>query len=496
MLRRRRLLIGLAVVATLLAAGGAYAYLEWVRPPGDVFNSDVEFHDTPEATATATPEPKPKPEKQREKDTFEWPMYGYTKEHRRVFDPPQPLRGPWKQVWRRAAPHLAEFPPSIAHGWLYQLYDNGEIRAINKHTGRFRWKRTLGALAASTPTYADGKLYATVLEIRKDSPRGRVVAMRAEDGKRLWTRELPSRSESSPMVDGGRVYFGSEDGTLYAVRQGDGKVLWTYRAAGAIKGSPTLANGILYFGDYGGRVQAVRASDGRHVWTADDARGTLRTGTFYATAAVAYGRVYIGSTDGRQYSFSAKTGRLAWAHQTGRYVYASPAVRTVDGLGPTVYVGSYDGTFYALDARSGAVRWTYRSGGRISGSATVIGDTVYFSDLGHRRTYGLNTRTGRQVFEIDQGAYDPAISDGQYLFLTGAFSISAWLPRENAEPRISHSQHDGAKRRAANGKKASKDKKAPAKQAAEKQARKKQQAAAKRKQAAAKKQRQGKKRKS
>src|SRR5206468_3608393 len=127
----------------------------------------------------------------------------------------------------------------------------------------------------------------------------------------------------------------------------------------------------------GGHVQAVRASDGRAVWDSD---GGSR-GNFYATAAFAFGRVYVGNTDGREYSFSAADGRLAWAKQTGSYVYSSAAVRDVPGLGPTVYVGSYDGRLYAVNARTGAPRWVYAAGGKISGSPTIVGDTVYFADL-------------------------------------------------------------------------------------------------------------------
>ena len=59
-----------------------------------------------------------------------------------------------------------------------------------------------------------------------------------------------------------------------------------------------------------------------------------------------------------------------------------PPSRRCPGYAPTVYVGSYSGRFYALDARSGAVRWSRGGNGRISGGATVIGDIVYFADLG------------------------------------------------------------------------------------------------------------------
>ena len=58
----------------------------------------------------------------------------------------------------------------------------------------------------------------------------------------------------------------------------------------------------------------------------------------------------------------------------------------------------------------------------------MIGRVVYFADLGHRRTIGLGTRTGQVVFRKDQGAYDPVISDGKHLYLTGNHSLTAMRP--------------------------------------------------------------------
>jgi hypothetical protein len=134
-------------------------------------------------------------------------------------------------------------------------------------------------------------------------------------------------------------------------------------------------------------------------------------------------------------------------------VYASAAVSRVRRWGRTVFVGSYDGRFYALDAGSGRVRWTYNSGGKISGSATVIGRVVYFADLGHRRTIGLGTRTGRVSFRRSQGAYDPVISDGRRLYLTGNHSLTALRPLQShgkaAKQRAARRARKAARRKAA-----------------------------------------------
>ena len=186
---------------------------------------------------------------------------------------------------------------------------------------------------------------------------------------------------------------------------------------------------MLYFGDYSGEVQAVSASDGRRIWRSGSEGAVFGSGTFYSTPAVAWGRVFLGNTDGRVYSYDTGTGRLDWAVQTGAYVYASPAVTDAPGLGPTVYVGSYDGSFYALGAQSGRIAWKYDAGGVISGSSTIIGNTVYFADLRQRRTYGLGISTGRVVFTWPSGSFDPVISDGERLYLTGYSGLFSLAPK-------------------------------------------------------------------
>jgi outer membrane protein assembly factor BamB len=322
----------------------------------------------------------------------------------------------------------------IYRGAIYQLAGNGQLYSLDQQSGKVRWRRKIGTLAASSPAVAGGTVYATLLDTRGPGT-GRVIALRLKDGSVRWSRSLRSRSESSPLLHRGRLYIGTEDGTVLGLNAHNGRTIWRYRAAGAVKGSPTLSGRNLYFGDYGGHVHAVRRADGKPIWNVAPARRVIGGGRFYATAAVAFGRVYIGSTDGRQYSLSAQTGRLAWARQTGHYVYSSAAVHNVSDLGPTVYFGSYDGRFYALDARSGKTRWTFRSGGKISGSPTIVGDTVYFSDIGRHRTYGLGIRTGRVVFKRGFGAFDPIVSDGRHLYLTGHSSLTALLPRSDPEGR-------------------------------------------------------------
>lgn len=402
--------------------GGAAAFV-LAHSPGNVSHPSVEF-----TTPTTTTPPKPAI------DRFEWPRYGYDAGRTRFFPAGGNLNPPFRVGWSFEDYALLEFPPVIYGKTLYLMDDDASAKAIDKRNGHKLWERKLGTLAAASPALgvSQGLIFLPILSLGSHTPgNGELVALSMKTGSVVWTHKVPAGTESSPMSYGDSVYFGDQGGAVYSLRARDGHVNWIYHASGAVKGGPALVNGILYFGDYAGRAYAVNARTGHQVW-ADSTNGSqfgFGSGNFYASPAVAFGRVYMGNTDGRVYSFAQKTGELGWATGTSAYVYSSAAVADVPGLGPTVYLGSYDGNFYAFNAQSGAIRWTHRAGGRISGSPTIVGDVVYFSDLGSRSTGGLDLRTGRQVYSFPDGAFNPIIADPGAMYLTGYSKLYQLLPK-------------------------------------------------------------------
>ncbi len=120
----------------------------------------------------------------------------------------------------------------------------------------------------------------------------------------------------------------------------------------------------------------------------------------------------------------------------GRLVYAAPAVADTPKTDPTVYVGSKDQNFYALDAKTGEVRWQQDLGGVILGAASVLGENVYVAALGPNiGTFGFNVKTGKKTFESELGEYNPVISDGAFMYLTGTSGIRAFEHESAAEQR-------------------------------------------------------------
>jgi outer membrane protein assembly factor BamB len=421
---RRASALALVVLAAVLAAGGLL-YLESKRSKLTVGPGAGGGSESPES------ESKP--------SSFVWPTFGY--DRARTSHLSSELKPPFKRVWkRRPTGKLLEFPPSLAKGRLFLVENEARVMALSARTGRKLWKRDLGALAATTPTYDKGRLFVTILCERACTPsigrtksngRGRVAALSARTGKLIWQRDLPSRAESTPVVVGDELYFGTEDGTVYGLKARNGRTDWTHRAADAVKGSLAYKDGRLYFGDYAGAVTALRARDGKLVWS----RSNVSPENFYAAPAVGFGRIFLSTSDGKVHALRLN-GNIDWRFGAGPqgYMYASPALASPRGLGATVFIGAWDRRFYALDARSGRVRWSKPVAGPVSGTAAILGDYVYVSATRQgRMSYGFRARDGKRAFSRQQRGYASAMADEERLYLMGYSTITALEPDKARE---------------------------------------------------------------
>jgi outer membrane protein assembly factor BamB len=143
---------------------------------------------------------------------------------------------------------------------------------------------------------------------------------------------------------------------------------------------------------------------------------------------VAFGHVYAGDLGGGFHAFDQRTGNVSWSTSTGGYVYSAATAAKAPGTPPTVYFGSYSGTVYALNARTGSTRWSESASGPVSGAGSMIGGIFYVGDLQTTQTFGFRASDGRRVFASTDGAYNPVISDGRLLYMTGYRVIYALRP--------------------------------------------------------------------
>ena len=414
----RRLLVAVGVLILLVGAGTAY-YVSKHRFGGNVLGSSTEEFDPSQTVAPPA------------HSSIISPMFGGVPQHLHVGV--GRIRPPFRRVWVSGGTSLVEFPPAVAFHYLYYASLNGNFIAVSTRNGLRLWTVHVGRCEAASPAVnrlGRGSVYETFLNRQ---PCGRNAAKRG-DGELLvvaagpshlvrWRKRLGA-SETSPLIVRNRVFVGDAEGNVYCLNAADGSTIWTFRAGGAVKGALAYNRGRLFFGAYDGLLYSLRVGDGKLLWRAQSNRTLFGGhGNFYSTPAVAYSRVYLGSTDGHVYSFGERSGKLRWSYGTGGYVYGSPAVWQ-----RRVFVGSYDHTFYAFDAASGAVLWKFHANGPISGSATVVDGIVYFATT-NRRTYGLDARTGKEVWTYPDGSFTPVVTDGRLLYVVGWGKVYAFSPR-------------------------------------------------------------------
>jgi outer membrane protein assembly factor BamB len=370
------------ILVTALLAGGAAAFFL------------TRGHEHEPATSVVI---HPRTVTHEQRSRFSWPVYGFdlARTHRA---PHLGLRPPFRRLWTVHGDwSLIEFPPVLTDGRLFLGTNHGLVLAVDASNGRVVWKRQFAGCVAASPAAGNGAVYVGFMDpppCRGTAPSF-LAALDARSGKTLW-RFGAGVVETPPLLAGGRVYFGSWDHRVYAVDARTGRLDWSFATGDRVKGGVAFSGGTIFAGSYDGRLYALGARSGRLRWAA----GGL--GPLYATPSLAHGRVFVGSTNGRVYALAASSGRLLWATRTGSYVY-SPAALS----GATAYLGSYDHRLYALSQATGAIRWTFDAGAPISGVPTVLDGLVYFSTCGlcshlessaqHRRTFAVDSRTGRLV---------------------------------------------------------------------------------------------------
>jgi outer membrane protein assembly factor BamB len=373
----------------------------------------------------------------------QWPTYGYDLQRTHLAPLGWRLRPPYYGLWQVAAKDDIEFPPSVAYGNVYIPQQKGRFYVVRARTGKRVWVRHFPNCVAASPTIHEGIVYQPFMDRlpcgkHEANARGFVIAWDAHNGRPLWTFRAAGPVESSPLLVGNTLYFGSWDHKLYALTLRGRKrprLRWTFEADDQVVAAPAYAGGTVYIATSNGSVYGVNARSGRMRWHATSFSRFGRREYFYATPTVAYGRVFVGNADGTVYAFGASTGDLLWARRVGTYVYTAAAVWK-----NSVYVGTWDGVFFALDARTGDIRWRFDAPASITGAPTVLAGLVYFSTcgrcgvggsrrvkVGRHGTFALNARNGRLVWRFHDGKYSPVVSDGRRLYVTGRTHVYAFI---------------------------------------------------------------------
>jgi outer membrane protein assembly factor BamB len=313
--------------------------------------------------------------------------------------------------WRVQTGGMVQSSPTLYEGVLYVGSGDGNLYAVDPHTGEARWHFAAGRAITSTPAAAQGLVFVgsrdnTFYAVDAATGAKRWKLATGADLPLAWGFETGDLYTSSPALADGVVVFGSGNGQVYAVEAGTGKVRWRFQTEGRVRSSPAIAEGRVYVGSMDGRLYALDLASGRRIWQFDTEGHALRSGDFgfdrrtiQSSPAVADGRVFVGSRDGFLYAVDAERGRLLWRvnHQMS-WVNTSPAV--ADGL---VFAGSSDERFVqAVDAKTGKECWHFPTERPVWSSPAVAGSLVYVGD-GSGTIYALERATGAERWRHRSG---------------------------------------------------------------------------------------------
>src|SRR5690606_13966538 len=152
------------------------------------------------------------------------------------------------------------------------------VYCLNQKTGKLKWKfQTKGGLLGDRRhDFADYFQSSPVINGDRLFIGGgdeRVYALSVKDGQVLWTFKTHGIVHTTPALDATRIYIGSFDGYLYAIDQRDGRECWKFKTVGhayfpdgEVQGSPVISNGVIYFGARDYNLYALDSSIGTARW--------------------------------------------------------------------------------------------------------------------------------------------------------------------------------------------------------------------------------------
>ena len=259
--------------------------------------------------------------------------------------------------------------PQLQDDTLYFGIYHGTLYALSTPDLNTKWTERIDSYIVGSPTLAgdvvlvgadNGKVYAFDQEADEQQ--------RWSASKR-WTFQTGNKVWSSPTAADGVVFATSLDKNLYAISLEDGSKLWQFTTNGAIAASPAHDDGTVYFGSFDGSFYAVNAADGSLRWKFEGADG------WYWGAPLVHGNdVYAASLDGNLYALNKRTGDLRWTLPTEGSIVGSPAV-----IFDMIAVGSDDGRLHIARMSDGNPVDSCNMRTEIRSTLAVMEDIVFLS---------------------------------------------------------------------------------------------------------------------
>ncbi len=191
--------------------------------------------------------------------------------------------------------------PALAHGLLYKGYANGEVVALRTQDGRRLWTSVIARprggdvverlVDVAHPIWQQNLVYANAYH-------GNVVALAAHSGAILWSH--PLSSDRNMALGGQSLYVVTTDSRVMALANASGGTLWTEKLLlNRRLGAPALAGPAVVMGDFAGYTQWLSRRTGALMARKRVGEGAIRAAPLVASVAPGLPYVFVLNTNGR-----------------------------------------------------------------------------------------------------------------------------------------------------------------------------------------------------
>jgi outer membrane protein assembly factor BamB len=199
-------------------------------------------------------------------------------------------------AWKFETEGYVHGTPAIVNGAVVISGCDGYLRSINIADGVEQQKIALGDYVAASPVILNGRAYAGTFG-------NQVLCAELENSEILWWYEHPERRfpfYASAAVTVDIVVIGGRDKMIHALKPQTGEPLWTYPTKSRVDSSPVIVGERVFFGTVGGELVALNLNSGEKVWE------FVTGASIIASPSVAAGKLVIGTDDGRIYCFGKR----------------------------------------------------------------------------------------------------------------------------------------------------------------------------------------------
>lgn len=273
---------------------------------------------------------------------------------------------------------------AFENGMVFVTTGFAQVIALDAGNGKVSWRKSLPGPMRTAPTVRGGRVFAITVD-------NRVFALSAATGEELWNYSgIPEVASllggASPAVDSGVVIAPFSSGELVALKAENGRVLWTdsltarrrtdvVSTLAQIRGRPIIDRGRVFAISHGGLMVAIDLRSGRRIW--DKEIGGL------ASPWVAGDYIFLLTNDAEVAAISRDNGSIYWVQALPRFEDPEEKDNPIVWTGPVlasdrlIITGSH-GEVYSISPYTGEIMGKVDMPSGISVPPIIAGGSVYF----------------------------------------------------------------------------------------------------------------------